>query len=245
MSAPTPVDYRGSHQGRDAALRYTRAYGSGYYAGLWRTVEMPLLLRTLKSLPVKKRKCLDFACGTGRITGVAASVFDAVVGVDVSAEMLGAADVPRNVSLINVDLTRGCLGETFDTALAFRFFLNADDRLRDDALDAIARHLRPGGFLVCNIHMSSTSPMGCLYRVLAAVRGHTLHKTMTHEDFVELLSHHGFSIKSTHWYGYLPRPGHFFPRLCERSVAPVEGIARCLRLPPQLAQSFLVVAERM
>ena len=84
-------DYRSSHATTGAVTDYIRTYEVGYYAALWEKIEKPLVQATLRELGGPQKKCLDFACGTGRITTVAADHFAEVVGVDVSALMLASA----------------------------------------------------------------------------------------------------------------------------------------------------------
>ncbi len=158
-------DYRRSHAATDAGIVYGRTYETGYYAALWAKIEKPLVERSLRALGGRHKKCLDFACGTGRITNVAAEYFAEVVGVDVSAPMLACASVPDNVRLRQIDITRESLGETFDVVTAFRFFLNAEPRLREEALQAIREHLNKDGRLVCNIQMNAISPIGIAARI--------------------------------------------------------------------------------
>ena len=158
-------DYRSSHATTGAVTDYIRTYEVGYYAALWEKIEKPLLQATLRELGGPQKKCLDFACGTGRITTVAADHFAEVVGVDVSALMLASAPGADNVRLQQIDITQQSLGDTFDVVTAFRFFLNAEQQLRREALEAIRKHLKPDGRLVCNIQMNATSPMGVASRV--------------------------------------------------------------------------------
>ena len=106
-----PDDYRSSHASADAAMEYERTYEAGYYAALWTKLEKPLVEATLRALGGPQKKCLDFACGIGRITNIAAEHFAEVVGVDVSEAMLARACCPGNVRLQHIDMTRRSLGE--------------------------------------------------------------------------------------------------------------------------------------
>ena len=141
-------DYRSSHATTGAVTDYIRTYEAGYYAALWRRIERPLVEATLRELGGPQRRCLDFACGTGRITAVAADHFAEVVGVDVSALMLASAPGADNVRLQQIDITKQSLGDTFDVVTAFRFFHNAEQRLRREALETLRKHLKRDGRLV-------------------------------------------------------------------------------------------------
>jgi SAM-dependent methyltransferase len=237
-------DYRHNFQGKAEAQQYRNMYERGYDAKVWEAIEMPLLERLLQPLGGSDRGCLDFACGTGRISRVAARFFGYVAGVDVSAEMLRQASVPKNVELIHTDITRSPLSQTFDVALAFRFFLNAEPQLRVDALRAIAGHLNVGSRFIFNIHLSDTSPMGLAYRLLNRVPGRQHVNTEGEKSVTALLREHGFDVEAVIWYCFMHRPGRFFPRLVERLIVPAERLAKLLHVPQRMGQSFLVVAAK-
>jgi SAM-dependent methyltransferase len=237
-------NYRVSHAGPDAGMTYNKTYESGYYAALWNRIEKPLLATTLHELGGRDRTCLDFACGTGRISSLAAEFFGTVVGVDVSDSMLSCARVPGNVRLRNVDLTRKSIGETFDAITAFRFFLNADQDLRTEALRALHGHLKKGGVLVCNVQMNATSPAGLACRMLNRLPWSPRRNTLSVDELSRLLSSAGFTTRHVISYGYLPRPGYLLPKLCELMVGPVERLALAIKLPPRFAQQFFIVAQK-
>jgi SAM-dependent methyltransferase len=224
-------DYRASHQAAGAGIDYDKTFEAGYCAPLRQNIERPLLENILCPLGGRERTSLDLACGTGRITRVAAMFFGAVVGIDVSEATLMCASVPENVTLYCIDITKISLAETFDVVTAFRFFLNAEDSLRREALRAICRHLREGGELVCNIHLNATSPVGLISRILNWACPRTPRSKLTMEQFSKVLREEGFEIVDTKAYGYLPRPGRFFPHLCELLVGPFEEVCRALKVP--------------
>jgi SAM-dependent methyltransferase len=101
---------------------------------------------------------LDFATGTGRIacTLKRSAPSAEVHGIDVSPSML---DVARGsapgVELHLLDGRQAVAHfgiNRFDFVSAFRFFANADQKLRADAAEQIAALLRPGGWLLFNNH---------------------------------------------------------------------------------------------
>ena len=237
-------DYRSSHQTPGYGREYTKTFCSGYYAGLWLRIERPLVEGILKPLGGPSRSCLDFACGTGRVASVAGPLFGEVIGVDVSQSMLACAGVPRNVKLVKADLTVAHLTRRFDVVTAFRFFLNAEDTLRRDALSAIHEHLNDGGLLVSNIHMNANSPMGLVCRFLNRCQGRVVRSTLSIDAYRQLLVSNGFVVERVIGYGFLPRPGWLLPRLCEMLVGPVETICRRAGVPARFAQNFLVVARK-
>lgn len=237
-------DYRVSHSAPGYGAHYNKTHQSGYYGALWERIEKPLILDVLRPMSGADRKYLDFACGTGRIVNVAAGLFGEVVGADISRSMLDCAQVPPNVRLLHIDMTRQPLGETFDVITAFRFFLNAEDQLKRDALKAIDEHLKDGGRLVCNVHMNATSPIGLVSRLLNRLSGRTIRHTLSAAKFNALLIASGFLVEDVIPYGYLPRPGSLLPGVCEVLMEPFERASRTLRLPGQLAQHFLVIAKK-
>ncbi|ESZ58803.1 class I SAM-dependent methyltransferase [Mesorhizobium sp. L103C131B0] len=238
------TDYRSSHQTTGYGTDYLKTFRSGYYAALWLRVERPLIESILKPLGGPGLSCLDFACGTGRVTNVAATLFGEVVGVDVSQSMLACAHVAGNVKLVKADLTVHPLARRFDVVTAFRFFLNAEDSLRQAALSAIHEHLKDGGLLVSNIHMNATSPMGLVCRFLNRCSGRVVRSTLSIHAYRQLLVANGFAVERVIGYGFLPRPGWLLPKLCEKLVGPVETLSRRAGVPARSAQNFLVVARK-
>jgi len=236
--------YRSSHAEPEAGRIYDRTHEVGYYAALWKKIEKPMLEAVLRQLGGRQRKCLDFACGTGRITNVAADYFGDVVGVDVSATMLAQARGAHNVRFRQIDITRKPLGETFDVLTAFRFFLNAEQPLREEALRAMRDHLNPAGRLVCNIQMNATSPMGIASRIANRIPRSSIRNTMSADELSTLLKSAGFVVEQVKGYGYLPRPGNLLPRVCEAFLEPAERIARVLHVPTRFAQQLLFIAKK-
>ncbi|CDX46487.1 conserved hypothetical protein [Mesorhizobium sp. ORS 3359] len=237
-------DYRLSHAAQGYGARYIETFQTGYYGALWEKVEKPIVEEVFRSTGGSDLRCLDFACGTGRITNVAARFFGSVVGVDVSAPMLAWAKPCNNVCLRLIDITNQPLNERFNVVSAFRFFLNAEDDLRRQTLLAIREHLVDGGRIVCNIHLNATSPAGLASRLLNTVVGRTKYCTLSVDRMEELLAGAGFLVEKVIPYGFLPRPGRFAPGLCAAFVGPVETMSRALRMPGRLAESFIVVAAK-
>lgn len=90
---------------------------------------------------------------------------------------------------------------------AFRFFLNAEDTLRRDALSAIHEHLNDGGLLVSNIHMNATSPMGLVCRFLNRIRGRVVRSTLSIHAYRQMLVSNGFVVERVIGYGFCRGPG--------------------------------------
>ncbi len=127
---------------------------------------------------------------------------------------------------------------------AFRFFLNAEDTLRRDALSAIHEHLNDGGLLISNVHMNATSPMGLVCRCLNRFQGRVVRSTLSIHAYRQMLASSGFVVERVIGYGFLPRPGWLLSGLCETLIEPVETICRRVGVPARFAQNFLVVARK-
>ncbi len=169
-------DYRLSHlrRGRD----YDERLGSDALDSYMANAEAQWLSRTIRALyPGGVPRYLDFACGTGRITEIAAPLARESVGIDVSRSMLDvAAQKCPQVRFIEADATREHpdIG-SFDLVTAFRFFGNAQDELRSAALRAIVSLLRPGGHLIFNNHRNPYALSAILNRATGGADDMDLH----------------------------------------------------------------------
>ena len=242
VKTPYADSYVKSHASTGYGQRYKTTFQSGYYGIEWDKIERPLLDRIFSEIEeVNNKSAFDFACGTGRITGVLAEHFGSVTGVDVSASMLEMAPPHPNVRLLQKNIIEERLGDEFDVATAFRFFLNAEPELREAAMEALAALLKPGGLLISNIHMNSRSPVGMIYRLRNRLTGELMNRTVSHHEFVSLGARHGLVAEETYWYGHTPRPGPVrFPGL-QPLMMTAETVGNALKpLSPLVAQSFIV-----
>jgi SAM-dependent methyltransferase len=110
--------------------------------------------------PVAGLRVLDVACGHGRTTRELARRGADVVGIDISANLIGRArqieqDEPLGIRYVHADVTVGDALETvleagsFDVATCSFGLSDIDDL--DGALAAVAGALRPGGRFVFSI----------------------------------------------------------------------------------------------
>lgn len=189
----TTEDYRISHAERGATYDDTLTTTPfDRYMAEWERQHLARIVREL--FPQRVGRYLDFACGTGRITATVSPLCEKAVGVDVSPSMLEVArrKLP-SVEFHQRDLTVGggdSLG-LFDLVTAFRFFGNAQPELRDAALGAICRHLRPGGHLIINSHRNPRA----LYSLLGRLTGAPPHGMDLHMGKLrDLLARHGLRI---------------------------------------------------
>ncbi len=237
--------YRHSHTTQGYGETYEAAYGpSTYYGQLWNTIERDLVVSTLKQIrQAGAEKCLDFACGTGRILGVAESVFDCTVGVDVSDAMIAVArEKCAKSKIIKQDLTCSSLQDRFDVITSFRFFRNAEESLRNDALRSMHRHLSGNGYLVANIHGNPCSP-GMIALSARSLVSRGTARTISKKKFERLLTNNGFKTEMQINYSYLPRIGSFFPRWYRPLMGPFEKALPNLPLLRHISESTLFVAR--
>lgn len=192
-------DYRHSHMERGSVYDET-ILSSPFDAHMDRWEERHLAEVLARLYPRGIPRYLDFACGTGRITERVAPRAREAYGIDVSESMLNAARRKcPSVKFVCADLTDPAsrLG-LFDLVTAFRFFGNAQDELRDSALGAIHRHLRPGGHLILNNHRNPRSFLGAWRRVATGVA----ELDLSHAKLKRLLRRHGFAITRVRAIGF-------------------------------------------
>jgi SAM-dependent methyltransferase len=111
-------------------------------------------------------KVLELACGTGRVACRLAQEGASVVGLDLSPPMLDVAREKslglRNVRWVQGDMRDFYLEEIFGLAIipghAFQNLVTADDQVA--CLEAIRRHLSPGGRLVIHLDQPELSWLG-------------------------------------------------------------------------------------
>ena len=203
--------YSSSHLSPDKPAEYESLYASdSWHKYLW-SWEQHILDRILTEhyggTPIK---LLDFACGTGRITGFLENRVKEATGVDVSEAMLNTARQKlKRTRLIKADLLneRQPLGrERFNLITAFRFFVNAEPKLREGAIAALARFLTDDGQLVFNNHQNFLSPAMLYSRVASGLRGRTPLTTMTYSQCSRLVGYAGLRIVRVYSVGFLHLP---------------------------------------
>jgi SAM-dependent methyltransferase len=239
--------YRESHLGPDKARSYDEDLWDCTAAkGLDWLVEQRLLAHIIAThTPPGARSAADFACGTGRVLEFLGRYFPHPVGIDVSPDMLALArnrcPEARFVSG-DVTTTPGLAPGPFDLITAFRFFLNAEPRLRDEVMAWMRDALRPGGLAVVNFHLNPLSMRGIYLRLRMSQPSRP--SMMTVGQARRLFNAHGFSVRYIAGYSFLP-----YRRDGRNQLAPVARQAVETRLAGRpgllpLAGSFLLVAMR-
>ncbi len=233
------ASYRESHQAAGHGAHYDEVnYGPGRYdAQVWR-LERRILDKMLdRYFPAGVERCLDFACGTGRVTGALAARARRVVGLDVSEDMLKTAREKVSGALfLRGDLTRERTildrEAPFDLITGFRFLLNAEPELRQAAVGALVPLLAKGGLLIVNNHGNRSSLLGGLGRLKAATGGNR-ENTLPGREVVRLLRAHELEVLHVVGVCFLPPAlGRRLPFRCwmplERAleqVTPIAGVA--------------------
>ena len=185
-------DYRLSHLERggsyDALLAETPFDA---YMAEWERRHLLNIVR--QAFPNGVPRYLDFACGTGRVTATVATLSKQSVGVDISSSMIAVAKHKLPTTSFHLcDLTQNDLDlGLFDLITSFRFFGNAQDDLRDNALQAIVKRLVPGGKLIINSHRNPRA----LYALFDRLTGGSSGVMDLHlPKLRRLLSRHGLEI---------------------------------------------------
>lgn len=193
-----PQDYRLSHQGKGED--YDRALQEGDFNTYMAKLEAKIVCESVRKIfPAGVPRYLDFACGTGRITCLLEEYAEYSFGIDLSETMLAEARNKCKKTTFSVqDLTQKPLSEdSFDLVTAFRFFGNAQDELRQAALKAIARLVKPGGYLILNNHRNPRS----FHSQLLRLRGDEVPGTLEPSNLQLMLEDNGFRIYKNHGIG--------------------------------------------
>ena len=129
---------------------------------------------------------------------------------------------------------------------AFRFFVNAEEYLRNAALEAFNKMLKKGGVLIANCHENSFSFLGFAYRFVNWVTRKKKYNPLSYKEFSEMLVKHNYKIENVIWYSYLPRTGWYLNFLSKYFLIPFEKAWKAIPfLPRQFSQSFIVVARKL
>lgn len=243
----TDATYRSSHIGSEKAETYNRDFDQSFLGHFWRTVERPLLMDLFDEIypdGLGALEHLDIACGTGRILSALSERTKSSLGVDISPDMLQFAEINAPKATVQLaDVTALGRAEEFDLVTAFRFFLNAEDELRQAALRSIWEALRPGGFLVTNIHASPWSVIG-LYRRMSRASGRVADNTMAHEGFAQFLRGVGLVPIAHRTYGYVPLSTKVPAGLMEPLSSADRWLSGALPEKNVTASTWLVAAQK-
>ena len=203
MTTPSG-NYRDSHKGK--GRDYHADFAENPRRALIWSIERRFLADIVRRyLPGGEVAHLDFACGTGRILAFFEDHVDSSTGVDVATSMLETArSVVSKAKLIEADITREPVfdGQQFDLITAFRFFPNAEPKLRQEVIETLTSLLRPGGLFVFNNHRNAS----CLFHRVARMLKRTSASVigMPAEEVATLVESVGLNIKKTYHVGIVP-----------------------------------------
>lgn len=145
--------YNESHKGRgkDYDLHYKKDKRDAW---IW-SIEQKILDNFInKEQNSKIENYLDFACGTGRIIEKIERYASNSVGIDISETMIKEAKkrcINSNLIVHNI-MESDFDTKKYDLITAFRFFKNAEDKLRRNAFKTINKKLLTEGILIFNNH---------------------------------------------------------------------------------------------
>jgi ubiquinone/menaquinone biosynthesis C-methylase UbiE len=239
----TPKDYRNSHiaKGED----YDSNLSQGDFDTYMTSREYALLDRIIRDLFNNSiPRYLDFACGTGRITSHIGGKTAKSYGVDLSSNML---DVARkkcpDTEFILQDITNDPLDiEPVDLVTAFRFFGNAQNDLRKQALSVLSGLVKPGGYLVFNNHRNPIS----ISNLLLKARGNDIDVDLSHKKMSRLLNDSGFSVKRTFGVGaWFVMHRLNTPRVMSSSIVKLIEPLSLLRPLGQFCPDAIIVAQKI
>lgn len=237
--------YRESHAAPGKGRQYDMHYATDPWDGFLWERERYLLQRILdRWFKGRSSETLDFGCGTGRLSAFFEGKVSSLTAVDVSESMLAEARAKLNhATVVCADITRDetVLGDaTFDLIVAFRFFVNAEPRLRDDAIHALAGRLRDDGILVFNVHHHLGSPYVRLVRWSESRRGQ-VYNAMSLKDIRRLVAAAGLRVERVFPAGIIRIPKVKLPwavnRMLDRALWRVPGAHL-------IAEDLVVVAVR-
>jgi SAM-dependent methyltransferase len=154
----TKISYRESHKYRGKGDEYEAYYACDAWEKFLWSREQEIILGILDEyFAGREIHLLDFACGTGRIAGLLEGSVKTSTGVDVSGSMLAIARQKlKRTEIFEADITTDNIlkGRKFNLITAFRFFLNAEPKLRSSAIKVLVELLDEDGYFVFNNHHS-------------------------------------------------------------------------------------------
>lgn len=247
------TDYRASHTSPEKGREYARSFlenNNKRFIWEWEQQVLSEIVTNLRKSSGKDQKLrhLDFACGTGRILGYMRQFVGDSIGVDVSDSMLKQAqhNAPSS-ELMKRDLTTDnpFPRRSFDLITAFRFFVNAQDHLRAQAMQELSTLVRPDGVLVFNVHVVRSSIFGSsmlLYKRLKRDRSGTF-RTMSIGEVHELLTANDLTIVKTYHRGIIPIYNDDSERVPFGLLRPLEKFFSKLRIFRPLSRYIIFVCR--
>jgi len=237
--------YIDSHKAPGKGESYDNYYASDPEMGYLWGQEQRVLARVLDDYYGKQpAHLLDFACGTGRVAGFLESRVASSWGVDVSGSMLSEARKKLvQTRLLEANLLEECPfpKASFNLITAFRFFLNAESRLRTAAVKALEPLLADDGCFVFNIHQNRHSLYFWPTQLYCRMRHAEPYVTLSIGECSRVLRSVGLKIIRVYAVGLLHLPKCHFPDGIRQWV---DGAAMRRSVLGRLSDSPIVVARR-
>ncbi len=242
----TKIGYRESHKYDSKGAEYEQYYRTDAWERFLWSREREIILRIVdKYFADSDIHLLDFACGTGRITGLLEDRVETSTGVDVSASMLAVArEKLRRTEIIEADITEedALKGRKFNLITAFRFFLNAEPELRSAAMSSLAEMLTEDGVLIFNNHHSLGSPwIRLLHRRNLHRNPDGIFNVMSIEQMRELAEGAALEIVEIHPAGFFHPPR--IPVLYRLNRV-IDGAACRMKFLRRFSESPIAVCRR-
>lgn len=236
--------YRDSHTKDGKAVEYDSHFRFSHRAFLW-SQERGILSRIQRAyLGDREYDYLDFACGTGRILAYMEGFSRTSTGVDVSPEMLRECRGRVSSStVVEADVTRDrpFAGRHFDLITTFRFFLNAEESLRQEVIMKLGELLAADGYLVFNNHMNRYSLIAIALRVYGVFRRRVI-RTWTLKEIAALVKQADLEVVAVYHTGVIPGFEHIM-LLPRRISAALESFFSRIGFLRHVAQIQIVVCR--
>lgn len=240
------ISYKESHKYEGKGAEYEAYYKTEAWEKFLWSREQEIIPKILdKYFAGKEIRLLDFACGTGRITGLLENRVKTSTGVDVSGSMLAIARSKlKRTEIIEADITAENVlkGRKFNLITAFRFFLNAEPELRSSAIKALVELLDEDGLLVFNNHHSLGSPwIKLLYARHLRKNPEGTFNVMSVERMKDLVEGVGLEIVEIYPAGFFHPPKVPVSYWLNRAI---DGLASRLTFLNRFSESPIAVCRR-
>ncbi|MFH2021118.1 MAG: class I SAM-dependent methyltransferase [archaeon] len=199
---------------KKAAMSYEKGLTDKkhYYLDLMHSEESRILRQEIEQLKIKK--CLDFACGTGRITEIIDELCTDPRAIDISKEAITIAKTKCTKTKFYCGnyLQKAFPMQDLDAITSFRFLLNTPHR--EDAIKIFSKSIKKGGYLIFDIHRNLTSFRGAIVQLKHLFGKDQNKNTLSHYAVNNMLKKNGFKIRDYYGIGVLPHVGNFtiFPK---------------------------------
>ncbi len=197
--------YSKSHIGCNIGTSYDKKLNNKFENFIFE-IEKKIIKKIIKKYYNGKiSNFLDFACGTGRITKIIDKYSKLTIGVDISRDMLKIAKKKyKNIKFLNKNISKTKINKRFDLITAWRFFLNAEYKLKKEILLRLRDLLKENGYLIFNIHMNRSSIIGFQFFIRKKIFKQKVINTMSIYDIKKLLKQTKYKLIEIYPLAYFP-----------------------------------------